>query len=91
MLPVVAWLMAVCITLVNAALSVIVWSAGVTTSTGSPPDSWAASAARVIAGAVFFPAGSSKAAPNWIRAYLICSEAWKRCSSLVKMSGLAKW
>ena len=50
---------ACCSAAAKAASSVTVWSAGVTTSTGSAPCCTACSAASVMAGAVLRPAGSS--------------------------------
>ena len=52
---------ALCSAAVNADSSVTVWSAGLTTSTGSLPPSIACKAASVIAGAVLRPIGSSSA------------------------------
>jgi len=82
MAPSLAWRTASCSAAVKAAPSVTVWSAGVTTSTGSSPPSSAWSAASVIAGAVLRPTGSSTTALGLSR----CSRSWsstmKRCSSL---------
>src|SRR6185437_5791072 len=89
MAPSAALRTACCMASVKAAVSVTVWSAGVTTSTGSFPPSWAASAASVRAGAVLRPTGSSRAALGSMPASRNCSMARKRCSSLLTMYGAA--
>ena len=91
MLPLLASRMAWCMARVNAAVFATVWSAGVTTSIGSSPSDLAASAARVKAGAVLRPTGSSKAAPSSMPASRSCSDARNRCSSPVTIKGLAIW
>ena len=75
---------------VKAASSPTVWSAGVTTSTGSRPLCVACSAASVMAGAVLRPIGSSSTAGRRQRQ---SSRSWsstrKRCSSLPTTHGPA--
>ena len=72
---------------VKAAASVTVWSAGVTTSTGSAPPCCACSAASVSAGAVLRAQGSSSTVASAMPASASWSSVRKRCSSLPTTSG----
>jgi hypothetical protein len=82
MLPWAAWATAWRSAALKLSASATVWSAGVTTITGSPPSARACRAASVSAGAVLRPAGSSSTAAGSWRISRSCSSVRKRCSAL---------